>query len=219
MTLSFADAIVKAFDSTEITQISYPSVAAALADAEKGVVWGVVSFLPRFSRDMLYRIVNVSTINEQIIANATVNVRLDTTDQQIAIAIEKATLDAFLGGVALELAQLDALGVHASTAALRPAVQLISPPIYGENTNPKFTDFIAPGMIIAIAFAQSIGLTAMSLVMARLEGTLDRQWCVCGTDDIVAYQISILCRRMLNSLSLTHTFSFLITLIPLFLVF
>ena len=56
---------------------------------------------------------------------------------------------------------------------LRPPVQQVTPPIYGE-ANPKFTDFIAPGMIIAIAFAQSIGLTAMSVVMARLEGTQDR---------------------------------------------
>lgn len=55
-----------------------------------------------------------------------------------------------------------------------PSYQLIAPPVFGE-LNPKFTDFIAPGMIIAIAFAQSIGLTAMAIVMARLEGTLDRQ--------------------------------------------
>ena len=55
-----------------------------------------------------------------------------------------------------------------------PSDQLITPPVFGE-LNPKFTDFIAPGMIIAIAFAQSIGLTAMAIVMARLEGTLDRQ--------------------------------------------
>ena len=72
------------------------------------------------------------------------------------------------------MGRLEALGLKVSTAALRPAIQLIAPPVYGE-LNPKFTDFIAPGMIIAIAFAQSIGLTAMAIVMARLEGTLDRQ--------------------------------------------
>ena len=38
------------------------------------------------------------------------------------------------------------------------------------------TDFIAPGMVIALAFAQSMGLTALSMVVSKKEGTLDRQW-------------------------------------------
>jgi hypothetical protein len=65
-----------------------------------------------------------------------------------------------------------------------PSDQLIAPPVFGE-LNPKFTDFIAPGMIIAIAFAQSIGLTAMAIVMARLEGTLDRQVMLAEEGNIV----------------------------------
>eukprot|EP00455_Lapot_gusevi_P020078 TRINITY_DN2134_c0_g1_i1.p1 TRINITY_DN2134_c0_g1~~TRINITY_DN2134_c0_g1_i1.p1 ORF type:complete len:198 (-),score=34.23 TRINITY_DN2134_c0_g1_i1:99-692(-) len=35
---------------------------------------------------------------------------------------------------------------------------------------------IAPGMIITIAFAQSIGLTALAFVLEKKEGTLDRCW-------------------------------------------
>jgi hypothetical protein len=67
--------------------------------------------------------------------------------------------------------------------------------------NPVFTDFIAPGMvwspslcllcvccrslcavpccaaqIITIAFAQSIGLTAVAFVMDKKSGCLDRAW-------------------------------------------
>jgi ABC-type multidrug transport system permease subunit len=51
----------------------------------------------------------------------------------------------------------------------------INDPIYGEM-NPTFTDFIAPGMLIAIIFAQSIGLTALGLVMERKEGLISRIW-------------------------------------------
>jgi hypothetical protein len=43
------------------TQVAYPSVEAAMAAAQTGAVWGVVSLLPSFSRDLLYRVVNVST--------------------------------------------------------------------------------------------------------------------------------------------------------------
>jgi hypothetical protein len=45
----------------------------------------------------------------------------------------------------------------------------INYPIYGE-ANPTFTDFVAPGMLVTIIFAQSIGLTALGLVIERREG-------------------------------------------------
>lgn len=51
----------------------------------------------------------------------------------------------------------------------------IQTPVYGQ-INPKFTDFIAPAMIINIAFAMSIGLTALSFVLEKKEGLLDRTW-------------------------------------------
>ena len=52
---------------------------------------------------------------------------------------------------------------------------VILPPIYG-SPNPSFTDFIAPGMIVSIGFAMSIGLTALIFVIERREGMLDRTW-------------------------------------------
>ncbi len=51
----------------------------------------------------------------------------------------------------------------------------VNDPIYGE-ANPTFTDFVAPGMMITIIFAQSIGLTALGLVIERREGNTSRIW-------------------------------------------
>jgi ABC-type multidrug transport system permease subunit len=51
-------------------------------------------------------------------------------------------------------------------------------PIFGAP-HPRFTDFIAPGMIINIAFAQAIGLTALAFVIDKREGSLDRVYS-CG---------------------------------------
>ena len=46
-------------------------------------------------------------------------------------------------------------------------------PVYGTRDT-KFTDFLAPGMIALIAFAHSIGITAIAFVRERHDGTLDR---------------------------------------------
>jgi hypothetical protein len=69
-----------------------------------------------------------------------IHVRLDQSNQQIALYITTRVTEAFSGVIALvpTLSKVDL------------PVRLESPPVYGQ-TNPKFTDFIAPGMIICIA--------------------------------------------------------------------
>jgi hypothetical protein len=42
-----------------------------------------------------------------------------------------------------------------------------SNPIYG-SSNPDFTNFVAPGILITIGFAQAIGLTAISFIQVSL---------------------------------------------------
>jgi hypothetical protein len=57
----FVPCVSKTPSQTPPVQVAYPSVEAAMAAAKTGEVWGVVSLLPSFSRDLLYRVVNVST--------------------------------------------------------------------------------------------------------------------------------------------------------------
>lgn len=56
----------------------------------------------------------------------------------------------------------------------QPPIDVL-PPIYGD-LNPSFIDFVGPGTLVTIAFAQSVGLTALSFVMSKKEGVLDRTW-------------------------------------------
>jgi hypothetical protein len=175
--VQFGSSVVQHIDSKVISLVKYLSVEDARADALKGKCWGFLNLAPTFSQDLYARLVNSSIVNDATLFNASVNLDLDMTDQQIAITIQTQIEVAFLTAMSGELLRLQASGLPVTPSLLRPPVQQVFPPIYGE-ANPKFTDFIAPGMIIAIAFAQSIGLTAMSVVMARLEGTQDRYGCL-----------------------------------------
>jgi hypothetical protein len=46
-------------------------------------------------------------------------------------------------------------------------------PIYGDKS-PTFTEFMAPGVILSIAFLAAVALTALAFVMERKEGLLER---------------------------------------------
>lgn len=52
-------------------------------------------------------------------------------------------------------------------------------PIYG-SSDPSFTDFVAPGVILTIVFFLAVALTSSALIIERMEGLLDRSW-VAGT--------------------------------------
>jgi len=54
---------------------------------------------------------------------------------------------------------------HSANAPLSVVpLPLFNDPSVAEPTNPVYTDFITPGMIAIISFAQAIGLTAMAFV-------------------------------------------------------
>ena len=48
-------------------------------------------------------------------------------------------------------------------------------PVYGSN-QPTFTEFMAPGVILSITYFTAVGLTALSFILERKEGLLDRSW-------------------------------------------
>jgi ABC-type multidrug transport system permease subunit len=54
-----------------------------------------------------------------------------------------------------------------------PIVEFVDPPVYG-TLEPSFRDFMVPGMILAITYILAVGLTALSFVIDRKEGQLER---------------------------------------------
>jgi ABC-type multidrug transport system permease subunit len=80
-------------------------------------------------------------------------------------------------------------------------------PVYGSN-EPTFTEFMAPGVILSITYFMAVGLTALSFIIERKEGLLERSWVagVTATEVMLAHvwaQCLVLVVQVL--LSLTYT--------------
>jgi len=91
----------------------------------------------------------------------------------------------------------------------------VGDPVYGSK-DPKFTDFIAPGMIITISFAQSIGITAVSFVLDKKTGNMDRMW-ACGVRpmEVLAAAFMIQMCNILIQVSLLLFFALFIFKLPM----
>lgn len=91
----------------------------------------------------------------------------------------------------------------------------IREPIYG-NKQPKFTEFMAPGIILAITYFMAVGLTAISIIMEFREGTMERCW-VAGVKpfEVVVSHVASQFFVMVVQVTLLLAFMFLVFKIPL----
>ena len=64
-------------------------------------------------------------------------------------------------------------------------------PVYGSN-QPTFTEFMAPGVILSITYFMAVGLTALSFIIERKEGLLERSWVagVTATEVMLAHVVA-----------------------------
>ncbi len=64
-------------------------------------------------------------------------------------------------------------------------------PVYGSN-EPTFTEFMAPGVILSITYFMAVGLTALSFILERKEGLLERSWVagVTATEVMLAHVVA-----------------------------
>ena len=106
------------------------------------------------------------------------------------------------------------LKLNKSTALAQLPVR-VREPIYG-NRQPKFTQFMAPGIILCITYFMAVGLTAISIIMEFREGTMERCW-VAGVKpfEVVASHVSSQFGIMLVQVTLLLAFMFLVFKMPL----
>ena len=56
---------------------------------------------------------------------------------------------------------------------LDPLVKFVDPPLYG-SLDPQYRNFMCPGIILTVVYVMAMGLTALSLVVERKEGLMER---------------------------------------------
>ncbi|XP_055793087.1 ABC transporter G family member 23-like [Salvelinus fontinalis] len=177
---SFSQSLLSFLDNSSVQQVNL-SHAEAFAGAYNGEYWGVIGFGKNFTSYLTKRMVQ-RQVSKEVVDGGSVHVWLDLTNRQIALMLQKKIKDAFEGFVQYKMS---------SRSYLLSLPVKFEEPIYG-SMDSDFTTFVTPGAVLSITFYLAVGLTALSFVIERKEGLMERCWVsgVSSMETVLAYLIS-----------------------------
>ncbi|EFX71377.1 ABC protein, subfamily ABCH [Daphnia pulex] len=163
----FSCRYLRFLDNTTIVQIPYQSLSDALDATLQGTVWGVIHFGHNFTEELLERQIDGNAVDKETIQASRIGITLDWSNEQIALTLQHRLVGGF-----------NDFNRNLVTACdYQPVIPSIPvefmDPVYGKK-NPSFTDFMAPGIILTIAYTQAVSLTAAVFINERKQGLLDR---------------------------------------------
>ncbi|XP_008427103.1 ABC transporter G family member 23 isoform X2 [Poecilia reticulata] len=161
---SFSQSLLTFLDNSSVIQVPLPHKE-AFEGVHKGEYWGVIGFGQNFTNYLTKRILQ-RQVSKEVIDGGSVHVWLDLTNRQIGLMLQKQLHQAFQAFVDYKM------GALAYLAALPIKFE---EPIYG-SLDMDFTTYVTPGAVLSISFYLAVGLTALSFVLERKEGLLDRCW-------------------------------------------
>ncbi|XP_064879095.1 ABC transporter G family member 20-like isoform X1 [Oncorhynchus nerka] len=177
---SFSQSLLSFLDNSSVQQVNL-SHAEAFAGAYNGEYWAVIGFGNNFTSYLTKRMIQ-RQVSKEVVDGGSVHVWLDLTNRQIALMLQKKMKDAFEGFIQYKMS---------SRSYLLSLPVKFEEPIYG-SMNSDFTTFVTPGAVLSITFYLAVGLTALSFVIERKEGLMERCWVsgVSSMETVLAYLIS-----------------------------
>lgn len=167
----FSQTLLSFLDNSSVQQV-HLSHADAFSGVHNGDYWGVIGFGQNFSSYLTKRMLQ-QQVSKEVVDGGSVHVWLDLTNQQIAFMLKQKVHEAFQEFVHYKLGSMSYL------ASLPIKFE---EPIYGSE-NTSFSTFVTPGAVLSITFYLAVGLTALSFVLERKDGLLDRCW-VAGVSSV-----------------------------------
>ncbi|XP_032397935.1 ABC transporter G family member 23 isoform X1 [Etheostoma spectabile] len=161
---AFSHLLLSFLDNSSVQQVPL-SHTEALDGIYNGEYWGVIGFGKNFTSYLTKRMLQ-RQVSREVVDGGSVHVWLDLTNRQIGLMLQKKLHEAFQAFVE------NKLGSMAYLVALPIKFE---EPIYGSQDT-DFTTFVTPGAVLSITFYLAVGLTALSFVLERKEGLLDRCW-------------------------------------------
>ncbi|XP_026316608.1 ABC transporter G family member 23 isoform X1 [Hyposmocoma kahamanoa] len=147
----------------------YADLTSALNAVKEGDAWGALYFNENYTDSLFARLALADTADDETIESSEVQVWLDMSNQQIGLMLNRD----------ISFSYRDFAQDLLKSCDYNPKIGDIPidfmEPIYGD-TNPSFTDFVAPGVILTIVFFLAVALTSSALIVERTEGLLDRSW-------------------------------------------
>uniref|UniRef100_A0A3P8RB70 ABC transporter domain-containing protein n=1 Tax=Astatotilapia calliptera TaxID=8154 RepID=A0A3P8RB70_ASTCA len=159
---AFSQSFLSFLDNSSVQQVNL-SHKEAFEGIYNGEYWSVIGFGKNFTSYLTKRMLQ-RQVSQEIIDGGSIHVCPDFFLKKqmhhlcFALCLQ-AFVDYKLGG----MAYMVALPIK------------FEEPIYGSQ-NTDFTTFVTPGAVLSITFYLAVGLTALSFVLERKEGLLDRCW-------------------------------------------
>ena len=164
---NFPTRFLNSLDNYTVHQVHYPTLPAAINAVRNGEAWGAIAFKQNFSTALAERHLMGMAADNETIDRSSIYVFLDMTNQLIGYKLQRSvyeSLRTFSRNLLIETDQ--------NPASVDIPVR-IGKPIYGDK-EPTFTEFMAPGVVLTIAFLATVALTALAFVMERKDGLMER---------------------------------------------
>ncbi|XP_003426604.1 ABC transporter G family member 23 isoform X1 [Nasonia vitripennis] len=154
-------------EKRKVIYVPYDTDEEAIHAVEKGWAWGTINFPGNYSASLMERIDYGKDADEFSIMYADMHVTMDMSNQQIGQLLQRDLYYSFQ-----EFSKDITKSCNYSDKLADIPVSF-KEPIYGPS-NPNFTDFAAPGVILTIIFFLSVALTSGAMLLERNEGLLER---------------------------------------------
>jgi len=132
-----------------------------------GDCWAAIVIGQNFSNAMQNRVMLAGAVDNDTVKESIVHLYPDATNQIITLKIFQTVTYSFLDF------GKNMLTMMGESPAMLEIPVVLEKPVYGDR-EPTFTEFMAPGVILSIAFLAAVALTALAFVMERKEGLLER---------------------------------------------
>ncbi|XP_062863493.1 ABC transporter G family member 23 isoform X2 [Trichomycterus rosablanca] len=186
---SYSHLFLSFLDNTSVHQVNL-SHSEAFDGVQNGKYWGIIEFGENFTSYLTKRMFQ-PMVSKDVVEGGSVHVWLDLTNRQIAIMLQKKILEAFQAFIENKMG---------SKSYLVSVPIKFEKPIYGSE-NTTFTTFVTPGAVLSITFYLAVGLTALSFVLERKEGMLDRCW-VAGVSSLETMLAHLLSQLLVISVQI-----------------
>lgn len=163
---SFGHQFLSKISNRSVIQMPYNSSEDALEAVRLGKAWGAMVIHENFTESLKVRFLTQSVDNTTF-DSSTIHLHLDMSNYLIGLQLQRIFLQAF------QTFAIDALEENGQSSAMAQLPIKQEEPVYGVR-EPTFTEFMAPGVLLSIAFLAAVALTAIALVQERKEGSLER---------------------------------------------
>ena len=153
--------------SQDLKLVKVNSESEAIDNIKSSHMWAALVLNKRFSDALADRMSSFITPSNATIIESTVQMYSDMTEFPIQVTILQAMNTAQTTFIKILIAEKGL-----SEQLLTPLINT-APPVYGSLT-PDYRDFMAPGFLLGIVYMLALGHTALSFVLERKDGLLER---------------------------------------------